>query len=137
MQIRALSIAALLGIAVCLLPVSGWTAGAQDPTEEEGGRHPGPAYDDSNSQPLAIRLSADKLYVGESVLLTVSGGVEPYRIISYEQKIRVVPQSRNNYQVIGLTAGASVVIIGDSKENSISQEITVYEKPYYQSPEKA
>lgn len=137
MQIKALGRAVLLGVVICNFTVPGWTAGAQDPTEEEGGRRTGPTYDDSNSQPLTIRLSGEKLYVGESILMTVGGGVEPYRIISYEQKIRVVPQSKNTYQVIGLTAGASMVMIGDSKENSISQEITVHEKPYYHSPENA
>jgi hypothetical protein len=86
------------------------------------------AYGKIIPQPLSVKLSAQEVYVGESIWLTVSGGVEPYVLITVENKIQVTSRGKNTYQISGLTAGDSGITIGDSKNSAISKVITVLPK---------
>lgn len=85
-------------------------------------------YGKISPQPLAVKLSAREVHVGESIWLTVSGGIEPYVLITVENKIQVVSRGKNTYQITGLTAGDSGLTIGDSKNNTITKVITVLPK---------
>ena len=85
-------------------------------------------YGKFSPQPLTVKLSADTVHTGESVWLTVSGGVEPYILIAVENKIQVNSRGKNTYQITGLTAGDSGLTIGDSKNNTITKVITVLPK---------
>lgn len=81
-----------------------------------------------SQRPLAVKLSSSEVRVGESIWLTVSGGVEPYVLISVENKIQVVSRGKNTYQISGLTVGDSRLTIGDSENNKIAKVITVLPK---------
>jgi hypothetical protein len=82
-------------------------------------------YGKISPQPLSVKLSAERVHVGESIWLTVSGGVEPYVLVTVENKIQVVSRGKNTYQITGLTAGDSGLTIGDSKNNKVTKVITV------------
>ena len=82
-------------------------------------------YGKISPQPLTVKVSAQQVHVGESIWLTVSGGVEPYVLITVENKIQVVSRGKNTYQITGLTAGDSGLTIGDSKNNKVTKVITV------------
>ena len=81
-----------------------------------------------SQQPLSVKLSSHEVHAGESIWLTVSGGVEPYVLISVETKIQVISRGKNTYQISGLTVGDSRLTIGDSENNTITKVITVLPK---------
>lgn len=83
---------------------------------------------DAMSQQLAVKLSSNVVHVGESIWLTVSGGVEPYVLIAVENKIQVVSRGKNTYQISGLMVGDSRLTIGDSQNNTSTKVITVLPK---------
>lgn len=113
----------LLAIAMLwLTPLVGWSA--------PQGAETNPAvvelmYGKISPQPLAIKLSNNQVYVGESIWMTVSGGVEPYVLITVENKIQVLPRGKNTYQISGLAEGDSGLTVGDSKNNQVTKVITV------------
>jgi hypothetical protein len=87
------------------------------------------AYNAMSRQPLSVQLSASEVHVGESIWLTVSGGVEPYVLVAVENRIQVVSRGKNTYQISGLATGVSRLTIGDSEKNStITKVITVLPK---------
>lgn len=116
-------------MAMVLLFATSLAWSAPDPRSgSHANRSDGLMYGKISPQPLTVKLSSQQVYVGESVWLTVSGGVEPYVLITAENRIQVVSRGKNTYQVSGVAAGESGLTIGDSKNNTITKVITVLPK---------
>lgn len=82
-------------------------------------------YGKLSPQPLTVKFSANAVRVGESIWMTVSGGTEPYVLITVENKIEVAPRGKNTYQITGLVSGDSGLTVGDSKNNMVTKVIAV------------
>lgn len=81
-----------------------------------------------SSHPLTVKLSSPQVHVGESIWLTINGGVQPYVLIAADNNIRSVSRGKNTYQLSGLAAGSSRLTIKDSENNTVSITITVLPK---------
>lgn len=116
----------LIGMVLAVLLTSiplAWGAPANEPSPNV--KADGMMYGKFSPQPLSVKLSAHEVPVGGSIWMTVSGGVEPYILITVENKIEVTPRGKNTYQITGLTPGDSGLTIGDSKNNTITKVISV------------
>jgi hypothetical protein len=119
----------IISMAMVVLLATSLAWAAPDPhSGSHAGRQDGLMYGKISPQPLTVKLSSQQVYVGESIWLTISGGVEPYVLIAAENRIQVVSRGKNTYQVSGVTAGESGLTIGDSKNNTVTKVITVLPK---------
>ena len=118
----------IISIAMVALLATSLAWAAPAPHSAHANRPDELLYGKISPQPLTAKLSSQQVYVGESIWLTVSGGVEPYVLITVENRIQVVSRGKNTYQVSGLAAGESGLTIGDSKNNTITKVITVLPK---------
>lgn len=76
-------------------------------------------------EPLKVNLSSEKVKVGETATLYVSGGKPPYTVNSGSRAVGVIQVNNNTFRISGNTAGFFNLTVKDSSGNVQTKALTI------------
>lgn len=83
--------------------------------------------DDDNKNALKFNPAKAEVEVGKTALITVSGGVETYTVVSSDVKIATVKVEKSSITVTGVSKGTATIAVTDKNKLTGTIAVTVKE----------